>query len=232
MIFKSDFFRRALMGMIMGDAYIYRTSKTANSLIKIDHSGLQSELIEHKYALFKEEGLVTQEIYIYKDGRPIDATSKSFKSLTLPVFNFFHDNFYRDKQKIVPKWFGKYLSCPIVLAYWYMDDGNSNKKKGNPYNKSICINTHSFTQKEVKFISGFFKQKFGKVTMCHDMYQGKSRGLRIYISNLDYSFSNFIAPYIIDSMRYKLPNIQGQPLMWAPTYKDRNENKEIVRTIF
>lgn len=53
-----------------------------------------------------------------------DSVTKSlrFKTLTMPCLNYYHDLFYKDKVKNVPRNLGELLTAR-GLAYFIMDDG-------------------------------------------------------------------------------------------------------------
>jgi hypothetical protein len=49
---------------------------------------------------------------------------------------------------------------PRGLAYWYMDDGGKLDYNKNTKNKSVVLNTHSFTTLEVETMSEQLSSKF------------------------------------------------------------------------
>jgi hypothetical protein len=83
-----------------------------------------------------------------------------------------------------------------------MDDGGKldyTKNKG----KGIVFNTHSFSEEEVKQMCIELKEKFN---LNSKMKINKNKPI-IMISGRDYEkFLNLIDPFIISSMRYKLPS--------------------------
>ena len=63
-----------------------------------------------------------------------------FRTLTLPCLNEYHDIFYKNKVKIIPKNLDELLT-PIGLAYWIMDDGSITT------HKQTVLHTRSFSKK-------------------------------------------------------------------------------------
>jgi len=60
-----------------------------------------------------------------------------FRTLALPCLNEYHDIFYKNKIKTIPKNLGELLT-PVGLAYWIMDDG------GITTHKQTVLHTRSF----------------------------------------------------------------------------------------
>jgi len=52
---------------------------------------------------------------------------------------------------------------PRGLAYWYMDDGEKLDYNKNTKNKSVVLNTHSFTTCEVEKMSEQLSSKFNLI---------------------------------------------------------------------
>lgn len=91
------------------------------------------------YSLF--EPLVTMNPVILTR-KPDKITGKIYKSiyfrtLALPCLNEYHDIFYKNKIKTIPKNLGELLT-PVGLAYWIMDDG------GITTHKQTVLHTRSF----------------------------------------------------------------------------------------
>lgn len=112
-------------------------------------------------------------------------------------------NCFRDGKKYVTKEWANELS-PISLAFWYMDDGtlmNAEEKNTRP---RIHIATNAFSLDECENLKQALKTKFNiEVTiLTKDCYKGNV--LCIDVENTE-KFCELIAPYVVDSMKYKLP---------------------------
>jgi nickel-dependent lactate racemase len=83
-----------------------------------------------------------------------------------------------------------------------MDDGGKLDYNKNTNNKSVVLNTHSFTNLEVESMSEQLSSKFN--LLC-EIRSNKDKNI-IVIKDLSYQvFYNLINPYLIQEMRYKLP---------------------------
>jgi hypothetical protein len=83
-----------------------------------------------------------------------------------------------------------------------MDDGGRLDYNKNTKNKSVVLNTHSFTNQEVLSMSDQLSSKFN--LLC-EVRSNKDKKI-IIIKDLSYqAFYKLIDPYLIQEMRYKLP---------------------------
>ena len=82
------------------------------------------------------------------------------------------------------------------------DGGKLDYNKGSK-NKSLVLNTHSFTDIEVESMAKELKAKFNL-----DCFTRSNKGKKvIIISNDSFSlFHTLVKPYIIPEMEYKLPS--------------------------
>lgn len=94
----------------------------------------------------------------------------------------------------------KYLKSPLVLAVWFMDDGNAivraNKLRG------YHLNTQSFTFQENEKLSLLLKKLHG-IDSTVESNNGYYR-IGIWQQSSREKFSGLIQAYIVPSMRYKL----------------------------
>ena len=83
-----------------------------------------------------------------------------------------------------------------------MDDGGKLDYNKNSKNKSIVLNTQSFTEEEVLMLS---KELMAKFNFECELRSNKGKKI-IVISNNSYPlFYELVSPFIIPEMRYKLP---------------------------
>ncbi len=90
---------------------------------------------------------------------------------------------------------------PISLAFWYMDDGycvydNRNRN----WKPMVAISTDGFTKEENELLV----KRLIDLGISSKVFQYKNYW-RIKIEDHD-AFFNMISPYIIDSMKYKIPD--------------------------
>jgi hypothetical protein len=157
-----------LIGLILGDAHVYRSSPKANSRIEISLGGKYKEFAYSLEKLFSFYMLNPLKLVTIK-GQNKDYISFKLKTMSLPVFNQYHEMFYKFDSdllkyvKIIPENIES-LMDPIVLSYLIMSDGNFDKGRNR-----IRIFTNSFTEKEVRFLAEAIKIKFGiYVGVLHD----------------------------------------------------------------
>jgi LAGLIDADG DNA endonuclease family len=83
-----------------------------------------------------------------------------------------------------------------------MDDGGKLDYNKNSKNKSIVLNTQSFTDIEVEKMSQELSNKFN---LSCGIRTNKGKKI-IIINSVSYSiFRNLVDPYLIFDMKYKLP---------------------------
>ena len=175
--------REILVGCVLEDAYITKLGK-----IRIEQSTKQDEYVAWKYSELKSlcYGAKPREL-VHKKG------DKIYRSLYFTLRQYFKTwrlIFYSDTRKVFPK---RLVLTPLSIAVWYMDDGCWTGKK-------FVLSTESFKEENINFLQGALKKQFGIET-----HVGKNGKLTI-LKESHSIFIQLISPYIISSMRYKLPN--------------------------
>jgi hypothetical protein len=119
-----------LIGLMLGDGFIYRTSLTSNCRFEISFGKDRlsfAERISDLFIDFSNSGV--------KKVLHGDSYNFRFKTKTLPVFNYYHSIFYEQNnltwkfKKIVPNNILELMDS-YVLAYLIMTDGNFNMHVG------------------------------------------------------------------------------------------------------
>ncbi len=175
-----------LVGCVLGDAYIAPLGK-----IRIEHSIKQREYVNWKHG----------ELYslCYLGGprtithRLLTQPGKEYQSVFFLLRQYFRSwraIFYCGKEKIFPE---NLKLSPLSLAVWYMDDGCWTGKK-------CVISTESFKGNYSMFLQDALLQQFAIESVI-----GKNGKLAIR-KRSHKIFYRLISPYIIPSMKYKLPN--------------------------
>ena len=190
----TDHQEKVLLGTILGDGSLvgcYWNGKWKRGFrLKIQHSQSQKAYLFWKYRVFRE--------WILKTPR-YERKTKSwrFQTISHPVFALLRKEFYTDSgKKKLPSWIDVKLSEPLVLAVWFMDDG-ANMPRGG-----CILNTQNFAYLEVKYLQELFKRQHGLDVSVHR----DKRGYRLYFLRASAKrFGKLIAPYITESMLYKLP---------------------------
>jgi len=188
----TNFQKAVIVGNILGDGCLCENWSKTNYRLKINHSVKQKEYIFWKYEILKN--IVLSEPKIYKPTQAV-----GFRTISHPELTSLWEMFYRDKRKIIPKNIKEFLKDPIVLAVWFMDDGNVRKSKNNTV-YGFHINTQSFTFEENEMLVKALKDNFGIVCAIH-----KNKGKhRIYVlAQSKRIFASTIIKHTIPSMYYK-----------------------------
>ena len=188
----------ALIGMLLGDANLQKISERLTARLRVNHSVKQYDYVQHKYTMFKEiiRTGILHSIEIRESGKTYH--KRYFHTLTVPELHFYFQMFYPNRVKVVPTNIHRYLKEPIVLAYWYMDDG---ALKWRNRSKGVRICTDNFTREEVCLLAQTLNNIYGWNVTVH---RQRSR-FRLYIPNKDYEFSLFVFPHILKSLQYKVP---------------------------
>ena len=181
----SDRQREILIGCILGDAYVTPKGKNV-----IEQSEKQKEYVKWKHrelsSLCYPKG---PRVLVHK----LKTTNKEYRSIFFHLRQYFRpwrEIFYNGKQKIFPK---EIILTPLTLAVWYMDDDCWTGKK-------CVISIESFKGESCKNIQESLFKQFGIYTTI-----GKNGKLTIR-KRSQVIFYALITPYILSSMKYKIPN--------------------------
>ena len=126
--------------------------------------------------------------------------SLKIRTISHPTLTILRDEFYKDRQKVLPKNIADIMSDPLALAVWFMDDGNIVRKNAKVVGYNL--NTQSFSKKENEHIVRIFKDVH-QINFLLDKNKGKYR-LGVWQKQSREAFSNLIEEYVIPSMQYKL----------------------------
>lgn len=150
-----------LIGIMLGDGYIYRSSSTSNCRFEMSFGYKYKEFAESIGEYFKEYiiGIPIKTLKI--KGKNKNYINFRLKTKSLPVFNWYYDMFYQfnpEKNKfvkIIPKNIEINLN-PIILAYLIMTDGNIDKNRNR-----VRIYTNSYKKEEVQILANAIYNKLG-----------------------------------------------------------------------
>jgi hypothetical protein len=142
-----------LIGIMLGDGSLYRSSPTSNARLEMSFGQNYEEFALHLGDLFKD--------YMSNPVKSLEIKGKNnsyknfrLKTKTLPMFTYYHDLFYKYNSelnkyvKIIPRNIEDFMN-PIVLAYLIMTDGNFDKGRNR-----VRIYTNSFKKDEVENLAG------------------------------------------------------------------------------
>ena len=173
------------MGCLLGDGSLRRKQ---NTLLEINHSYKQKDYVFWLYSKFKDCVFTPPKIRVNGFNR----NSYRFTTRSLEALNEFYEDFYPNLQKTLPK---NLKLNPLSLAVWFMDDGSKSRN-------TVYMNTQQFYIQEQKYLLSLLDRYFSiKATLNKDKSYFR---IRIRSSSMKI-FRDLVSPYIIESMRYKLP---------------------------
>lgn len=157
-----------LIGLLLGDGSLYRSSPTSNVRLEVSFGYKSGPWALHLGEIFEAYMSNPVKTLTIK-GKSQTYTNYRLKTKSLPVFLPFFDMFYKwdtnlnKNIKIVPIDIIEYMD-PIVLAYLIMGDGNWDKGRNR-----VRIYTNSFTKEEVTSLSIAINSKLNIYTgVLHD----------------------------------------------------------------
>ena len=186
------------IGVLLGDCSIQKNkSKSSEKYrLKFLQGEKHKEYIYHLHERYKDY-VISQPFYDKK--RKTYSFQTIFHSDFKVLSSIFHNSEY---QKSIGEYFMKNNISPIILAYWFMDDGGLLSYNKDYPRKGIVFNTQGFSFSEVEILS----QNLNKTFNLESWVKNEKGKPIIAVSGKKYSsIKSIIFPHIIDSMKYKLP---------------------------
>jgi len=187
-----------IVGLLLGDLHISRDFK--NSRLQFRQGDSNKAYLLHLHDLFINftTASVFKDVSFHKKEKKF-YTSWTFKTLSMPCFNYYHDLFYYNKVKVIPANI-KDLLTPIGLAYWAMDDG------GYDGVGDFKFFINNYTKSEVELLISALYINFSLVGKLNEVKPGQY-AIRIGRANY-FKLRDLILPYFHESMLYKLPDLK------------------------
>ena len=191
--------RSAIVGMVAGDAHIWKQKGCSSVSLRIKHAEMQRDYLGYKrdilQNLFKE-----WEIPIRSFNNSGHSGVK-IETRDHPRLRAIHKWFYSGGKKRFSRQILNYLT-PLGIAIWYMDDGSLSLKKrdGKVHGREIHLNTYCSLE-EAAIIQAYFKEVWD-VSWTIVPNKGLFR-LRMG-SNEAKRLFKIIEPYIVPMMKYKI----------------------------
>ena len=196
--------KEAIIGLMLGDASLQSQNKGKTYRIKFEWGDKNKAYVLHVFNLF-DEWLLSQphkKERLSPKGNLI--VNWGFQTFSHKAFNYLAELFLLDKggKKGISENLVQDHLTPKGLAYWFMDDGGKLDYNKNSKNRSVVLNTHSFTDLEVEKMCDQISNKFE--LLC-EVRSNKNKKI-IVIKDTSYSkFYQLINPYLLEEMKYKLP---------------------------
>ena len=190
----SDSLFSSALGMLLGDAGSRRVGREAH--MKFEQGKDQKDFLFHLFDLFKDYRFMEKIGVRFEKNRP-NIKSYWFKTFSHSGFTKLY-NLFHEKGK-VKKQLSPNLIKQHVVAYWLMSDGSL---QGG--HKQWIIHSQSFSYSQNVSAAGELNHKFS--LQCSLIpHKGKYWVIRSHVEDCE-KIANLVSPYIIPSMRYKLPS--------------------------
>ena len=98
------------------------------------------------------------------DKRGFTTKTLYFRTLAMPCLNYYHELFYVNKKKIIPRNLEELLTAR-GLAFWIQDDGGK-----SVYNQTI-LHTRSFSKEDVLYLQFVLERNFSLRTRLEEKTQ-------------------------------------------------------------
>ena len=191
----SEVQREILVGILLGDACLETQNAGRSYRLKIEQGIAHADYVQHLHSVLRD--------WVLSPPRPKQGQTRGVTTLNLAFQTVSHTEltkygelFYRTRRKVVPESIGELLT-ERGLAYWFMDDGSMKSSES----KGVLFNTHAFGFDDVDRLIEVL-EKFGLLARV----RRQSDGNQIYVSGASYErFVELVSPYVIEAMRYKVP---------------------------
>ena len=180
-------------------AFKKNTGKTQTKYrLKFLQSAKHKDYIYHLHGEFKDYVLSAP----YFDSK---RNTYCFQTVFHPDFNKLADIFLDNNgKKIISCFFDRKPISPISLAYWFMDDGGLLSYNKDYVRKGLVLNTQGFTVDQVKLLSDNLNKAYHLNSWVKE---NKKKPIIVFSGKEFKEIKNLILPYILCSMRYKLPKL-------------------------
>ena len=175
-----------IIGSLLGDGYLRIMPGRKNAFLEINHSISEKDYVDWKYRKLKN---IVKSPPKQRNGKGVRVAYRFF-TRQKPELTKLHSRFYSNRIKIIPS----IKFNPLILAIWFMDDGNKTYK-------TYYLNTQRFDHlSQKKLIQALSKQYGIDSTLNRD-----KKYYRIRIKqNSARKFEKLIQEYVIPTMKYKL----------------------------
>lgn len=195
--------KEVIEGLMLGDGHIEKRGRSHNPRLIIHQK--QKEFVD----FLRNEISPTSKTVFHKGnssrlkcGRLIPAAYSYFcKTKASPILKSYHNEWYKNKQKILPE---NLILTPTNVLHWFMGDGSAYFRKKDK-NGEIKFSTNNFTESEVNvLVKKFNNLGFKCYKSQHEPTSDNNRGFIIRLSATDSNkFYSFIGNCPVKCMKYK-----------------------------
>lgn len=189
-----------VVGCLLGDSSLNANSASGGyRTVMFNHSVKQSE-----YFLFKQRLLGS---WFMREQNAVSGYGSELlrgKLISnLKTWTLLDSLFPNGGKKVVTEQFADMVT-PISLAFWFMDDGTLKNRDDDHLGCRAMLCTNGFSFDECSVLKNMLKRKYSIDVSIGDKDIYKGYVLIFDVENTN-KLCTLIAPYICDSMKYKLP---------------------------
>lgn len=190
----------ALVGMVLGDAYIQKTGEQ-NARLRLEHQADHSEYLIWKTRLlpqlFQGKPVFLRRIHPETHRMYFYVRQQSNAS---PLLGKIRKVFYPDGKKEIPESLGKWLRSDIGFAIWFYDDGYFYVR-----DRSLYLYLGTVSEREAKIVQATLRKNFDLRNTIAD--KGK-KGFAIYFPVSERTkIAAILSKYRVPVMAYKIPDL-------------------------
>ncbi len=192
----------ASIGLILGDASLNTSNNGKTYRLKFEWSDKHRHYIDYVYSIF-DEWLISpphKKVRTSPNGNLV--TNWGFQTISHEAFNPLADIFLSNNKKSIKETLINKHLTDRGLCHWFCDDGGKLDYNKNSKNKSVVLNSQSFTDLEVISLARVLNEKFGLNT---EIRSNKNKKIIVIKSDTYLLFRSLINPYLIPEMERKLP---------------------------
>ena len=179
--------RQIIVGSLLGDGYMRIIPARSDAFLEINHSIKAKEYVDYKFDSLKRLCKSAPKERVTNEGR----IAYRFFTRQYKVLTDLHNQFYRYGKKKIPI---DLVIDPVLLSVLYMDDGSRSR------DRDVYLNTQQFSIADQKKLLYCLRSLDIRARMNKDKQYFRIRIMKESIA----TFMKIIAPYVIDSMKYKL----------------------------
>jgi hypothetical protein len=189
--------QETLVGLLLGDACLESQNGGRTYRLKIEQSARHEPYVRHIYDLFREWVLTPPRARLVISSNSAYSINWAFQTVSHMDLCTYGEAFYVNGRKRVPRRIDSWLTRR-GFAYWFMDDGSMKSDES----KGVVLNTQAYSLEEVECLVSILGSRF----RLRATTRRQPDGYQIYISGRShYDLLELIEPYVLEDMRYKVP---------------------------
>lgn len=195
--------KQLILGTLLGDSSVLWGDEKRNCGISGSHIIKQSEYFDLKMRLM---GNLLNECKGSIGGFPGSTPNRRYTSvITKYTSEYIESHCLVDGKKTVCEEWVNELT-PIAIAFWYMDDGSLMHNSAQYQRDRMRFSTNAFSLAEVELLQKKMLDSWNVASTIQNSGTSNGNVLAISADGTEI-LANLVAPYIIQSMKYKLPEI-------------------------